>query len=56
MPYENISKTAYATPIKYNITINPVGGTFTGTNPTSYTIESGDITLINPQRPHSYFE
>jgi len=55
MPAANISKTAYATPIVYNITINPVGGNFTGTNPTSYTIESGDITLTNPWRPHSYF-
>ena len=34
----------------YAITYNLVGGTVTGTNPTSYTIGTGDITLINPTK------
>ena len=54
MPAENISKTAYATPIVYNITYVYSGGN-PKDNPTSYTIESG-VTTINPvSRLHSDF-
>ncbi len=42
------SYTATWTPVVYTITYNLNGGS--ATNPTSYTIESDDITLVNPTR------
>ena len=44
--------TLYAkwTPITYSINYNLDGGLVTGVNPTEYTIESSDITLINPTK------
>ena len=48
----NASVNLYAkwTPITYTISYNLDGGAVSGTNPTSYTIESEDITLINPTK------
>ncbi len=45
-------KTLYAkwTPTVYTISYNLNGGSVSGTNPTSYTIESDDISLINPTK------
>ena len=43
------------TPIVYTITYVLNNGTLTGSNPTTYTIESDDITLINPARSGYYF-
>ncbi len=54
MPAENISKTAYATPIVYTITYVYSGGT-PADNPTSYTIESGEIVIPALHRPYSQF-
>jgi len=56
MPAFSTGKTAYATPIRYTITINPVWWHFTGTNETGYTVEDEEIELIEPWRLHSYFE
>ncbi len=42
--------TANWTAIAYTISIDLAGGTVEGTNPTSYTIESDDITLVNPTK------
>ena len=46
------AKTLYAkwTPTQYTITYNLNGGSIEGTNPANYTIESADITLINPTK------
>jgi len=46
-------KTVYArwTPVSYTITYSLGGGTATPANPTSYTGETPDITLVNPTRP-----
>lgn len=54
MPYENISKTAYATPIEYTINYVYSGGK-PDTNPTSYTIESDEIVIPELNRLHSHF-
>ena len=63
MPAQNISKTAYATPIVYTITLYPrvkngqwIDKTEYDANSGSYTVESPDITLINPKRKNSQFE
>ena len=50
---ENKMYTANWTPIEYTITYNLDGGTVT--NPTTYTIESDDITLNNPSKATYYF-
>ncbi|MBQ7597977.1 MAG: InlB B-repeat-containing protein [Clostridia bacterium] len=42
--------TAQYAPVDYTITYDLAGGTVEGTNPTTYTIESENITLINPTR------
>jgi len=62
MPAQNISKTAYATPITYTITLYPrvkdgewIDQTQYNANSGSYTVESPDITLINPKRKNSQF-
>ena len=47
---EDRSYTANWTPITYNIGYTLNGGTVEGTNPPTYTIESGAITLINPTK------
>ena len=46
---ENLNYTANWTPIEYTISCELDGGTVIG-NPTSYTIESDDITLNNPTK------
>lgn len=47
---QDITLEAQWKPIEYKITYNLDGGSVTGTNPKTYTIESDDITLINPTR------
>jgi len=49
--------TVYAmwTPINYTITYNLDGGSLSGVNPISYTIESADITLLNPTKENYTF-
>lgn len=54
MPAFATGKTAYATPITYNITYNTRSGSVSG-NPATYTVESSGITLNNPNRIHSKF-
>ena len=63
MPAQDISKTAYATPITYTIKLYPrvkdgqwIDQSQYNANSGSYTVESPDITLINPKREHSKFE
>ena len=46
----NRTYTATWTANNYSISYNLDGGSVTGTNPTSYTIESNNITLINPTK------
>ena len=46
----NRSYTATWTPIVYSISYNLAGGSVATPNPTSYTIESNNITLVNPTR------
>ena len=46
----NRSYTATWTATNYTITYDLDGGSVTGTNPTAYTIESNNITLINPTK------
>lgn len=46
----NKSYTANWVIIEYNISYTLNGGTVDGTNPNKYTIQSGDITLLNPTR------
>ena len=50
--------TLYAkwTPVTYSITHVLNGGIVDGTNPVEYTIESEDITLINPNKPGNIFK
>jgi uncharacterized repeat protein (TIGR02543 family) len=48
IPAENVTITATWTPVNYTISYNLDGGSVVGVNPTSYTIESAPITLINP--------
>ena len=52
MPAGDVTYTATWTAIEYSITYDLAGGTLAEgmTNPTSYTIESEDITLVNPAR------
>ena len=52
MPAEDVTYTATWTAIEYSITYDLAGGELADgmTNPTSYTIESEDITLVNPTR------
>ena len=63
MPAFSTGKTAYATPITYTITLYPrvkegqwIDKDEYDANSGSYTVESPDITLINPKREHSQFE
>ena len=50
MPAENVTLTGTFTPITYTIGYTLNDGTVTGTNPTSYNVESATITLNNPTR------
>ena len=54
MPYENIEKTAYATPITYHITYDGNGGTHPET-PATYTVETSGFSLTEPTGTHSTF-
>lgn len=58
MPAEDVTYTATWTINQYSITYDLVGGTLAEgeTNPTSYTIESENITLVNPTREGYTFE
>jgi uncharacterized repeat protein (TIGR02543 family) len=58
MPAEDVTYTATWTINQYSITYDLAGGTLAEgeTNPTSYTIESEDITLVNPTREGYTFE
>ena len=62
MPNHAVTGTAVADPITYTITLNPnvkdgewKDKTPYDTNSGSYTIESDNITLINPKRNNSTF-
>lgn len=56
MPEFATGKTAYATPIVYNITYNDNGWVDNNpANPAQYTVESGDIVLWDPTGNHSDF-
>lgn len=55
MPAFSTWKTAYATPIVYTITYDIKSGQVSAANPTTYTVESWDITLNNPSRYASKF-
>ena len=48
MPAKNVTMTAKAKPINYNITYNLAGGTLKISNPTTYNVTSPTITLNNP--------
>ncbi len=50
MPDSDLTLTASATPITYNIGYDLAGGTLEGENPTEYNIETPDFTLINPTK------
>lgn len=57
MPAANTTYTATWTPTNCDISYNLNGGSVTpaNANPTSYTIESNDITLTNPTKEHYTF-
>lgn len=55
MPASHQEKTAYATPIVYNITYNENWWTNHVDNPAHYTVESGDINLKKPTGINSEF-
>ncbi len=46
----------WSDPIEYTITYDLDGGSVAGTNPVTYTVESADITLINPTKAGYNFE
>ena len=50
IPAEDVTITATWTPVNYTIDYDLAGGYVDGINPTSYTIESAPITLINPTK------
>ncbi|MBR7042291.1 MAG: InlB B-repeat-containing protein, partial [Bacilli bacterium] len=51
----NMTAVAQWNPIEYQITYNLGEGIVSGVNPTTYTIESDNITLINPSKNDYYF-
>ena len=51
----NMTAVAQWTPIEYHITYNLGDGIVPGSNPTVYTVESSNITLINPAKTNYYF-
>lgn len=53
---DNYTLYAHWTPITYTISYTLNGGTVSGTNPTSYTIETTSFTLINPTKEGYAFE
>lgn len=55
MPEFSTWKTAYATPIEYTIKYNYKSGNVATPNPTTYTVESEDLPVFNPNRVHSDF-
>ena len=55
MPHEDVTKELNATPIVYNITYDPNGGT-PSSNPATYTVETSGFTLNNPTGTHSTFQ
>ena len=58
MPDKEVTVTAALSlnRIEYNITYSGIdGATFTTANPTSYNVESDDITLVNPSREGFFF-
>ncbi len=46
----DVTLTSSWTPVSYTITYNLAGGSVATANPTSYTIESSNITLVNPTK------
>lgn len=55
MPATGITKIAYATPIVYQLTVNPRNGNG-ATASRTYTVEDEDIPLGTPSRDHSTFK
>ena len=55
MPASPVVIEAVFAPNQYSIQYQLNGGTATGSNPTSYTVQSGAITLSNPTRPGYVF-
>jgi uncharacterized repeat protein (TIGR02543 family) len=55
MPASNVTMTANARPISYNIKYDLDGGTLATPNPTTYDITSATITLNNPTKENFYF-
>ena len=53
---EDTTITPIVKPIVYTITYELDGGSVSGTNPTTYTIEDDDITLINAEKAGYTFE
>jgi uncharacterized repeat protein (TIGR02543 family) len=56
MPSRNLSYTANTKVIPYSITVNLDGGTTPETIPTTYNVESDDITLPQPSKEGYVFE
>ena len=56
MPAWPVTITPNLTVNVYHITYDLNSWSVAGTNPTTYTVESGNITLINPTRDHSVFK
>ena len=55
MPALSVTITPHLKQTSFEITYVLNSWSVAGTNPTSYTVESGDITLIDPTRDHSVF-
>lgn len=55
LPAADATITPQFNPISYSLTYDLTGGTVATDNPTSYTIEDDDITLVNPTRDGFYF-
>ena len=56
MPASAVTITPNVTVNTYHITYDLNSWSVSGTNPTTYTVESNNITLINPTRDHSNFD
>ena len=50
MPADDVTISATISPVSYAITYDLAGGTEATANPTTYTVESDAITLVNPTR------
>ena len=55
MPSNDVNMKVYATPIEYKITYNLDGGKLSEKNPSTYTIESEDISLNKPTKENYRF-